>query len=183
MPELTRPVELIATRALLAIVHGCAVRAVGEGILVSAERVRDRSVSVAQVESPGGHGRSRERRRGARLSWCYGADTFLEVGAMNADESHVRSFQLFVRTIQDAGLIPTTSVLRGHTWQVTVVPRPLRTFQIRCDSSTGRLTVTLRRVWPRRVVLDLIFNADSLEVAITQAVECVMGDPPSHTAR
>lgn len=73
MPELTRPVELSATRALLAVVPGCAVRAVGEGILVSAERVRDRSVSVAQVESPGGHGRSRERRRGARLSWCYAA--------------------------------------------------------------------------------------------------------------
>ena len=33
MPELTRPVELSATRALLAVVPGCAVRAVGEGIL------------------------------------------------------------------------------------------------------------------------------------------------------
>lgn len=59
---------------------------------------------------------------------------------------------------------------------------PLRTFQIRCHSSTGRLAVTLRRFWKRRAVLDLVVKPDSLEVAIAQAVACVMGDPPSQTA-
>lgn len=97
---------------------------------------------------------------------------------MSASDLHVESFRTFVTDIQARGLVPRTALLEGATWRVVVVPRPLRTYTVTCDSTTRRLTVHLRRLLRRRLVLDESFTADTLGPTVARAAASVLSEIP-----
>lgn len=101
---------------------------------------------------------------------------------MTPEELHVASFRNLVTRIQAAGIVPATTELKGATWRMRIAPRPLCTYTVTCDSATGRLVVSVRRLLRRTVVMDSRLAADSLDSTVARAAACIVGDLPAARA-
>ena len=86
---------------------------------------------------------------------------------------HQRTFRAFIDGIQRVGLVPRTTTLSGVTWQAVVVPRPLRTVCVTFDGPSRSMTVSLRRLIRRRVLMDITVGPDSLAADVAEVIRCV----------